>query len=251
MNKKFIMGLILLIIGFSVFIYASVKNNSNAVTVQPTFVKVQKDITFLDNLTRFNQKTSYSEDDRVAALTFDDGPNPEYTKQVLDILDKYDVKGTFFLVGQSVEMYPDIVKEIHNRGHYIGSHSYTHSDMMELSDKQIRDELLGTAKIIESIIDDEVDLFRLPYGSGDERVILSVPELTSVMWNVDSQDWSNTSMPETYNKVVEQLTGDDLILFHDRLPHTVETLDELIPKMLEKGYYFDKPTKLQFNMEYF
>lgn len=242
---------ILIILGLLFILFQSVIIGIDYIIPKPTIVTVELTMPKLDNLTRFNSKTTYSDIDKVASLTFDDGPNPEYTRAVMDILDKYHIKGTFFLLGSSVETYPDIVKEMHDRGHIIGSHSYSHPDMLTLSGEEIRREIVGTANIIEEITGEPVHLYRLPYGSGNQFVIDQIPEMTSIMWNVDSEDWALESTKDTYNNVIQQLTGDDLILFHDRLPHTVEALDLLIQEMLDHGYFFDTPDKLDFNARYF
>lgn len=203
------------------------------------------------SLVRVNQKDKYFDSDLVASLTFDDGPNPDYTRQVLDVLDKYQVQGTFFLLGSAVETYPELVQEIVDRGHVVASHSYNHPDMLYLSEEEIRQEILGTAKLIENIIGQPTQFYRLPYGSGDARVVDAVPELTSVMWNVDSEDWVSETADQVIQNVVSQLSGDDLILFHDRLPNTVEALDRLIPEMIQAGYFFDTPDALDFNLTHF
>ncbi|MCF6460061.1 polysaccharide deacetylase family protein [Clostridium sp. Cult3] len=183
---------------------------------------------------------------KVVALTFDDGPHPRYTEDILNILDEYDIKATFFVLGKLAETYPDIIKRQWEEGHEIGNHTYSHIDAKNASKEKLLEEYKKTQDIIYSITKYEPKVFRPPYGSFDKKVIDMVEENSSmvVLWsaNQDSKDWKNPEIEKIINNTLSNVENGDIILFHDYVyydeSHTVEALKQIIPELKSRGYEF-------------
>ena len=111
----------------------------------------------------------YGVDEKKVAISFDDGPNPKYTGKILEILNQHDVKAAFFLIGQNASMYPELAKRIYKEGHEIGSHTFTHTDVMSISDKKLEFELNSTQRVIQGITGHSVIMFRPPFLSINDR----------------------------------------------------------------------------------
>ncbi|MGO4937355.1 polysaccharide deacetylase family protein [Fundicoccus sp. Sow4_H7] len=184
------------------------------------------------------------------SLTFDDGPNEEYTTQVLDILSRYNIQGTFFVLGRFVEENPDIARRIVNEGHIIANHSYDHPDFAQISDYEVRDQINSTQRIIYNATGVYPTLYRMPYGSGGERVFRLIPGLTSITWNTDTNDWKIGDATKIFNHIVTQLTDDSLILLHDTSQASVDVLEPLIEHLKQLNYKFVLPTELEFDYRY-
>ena len=178
---------------------------------------------------------------RLISLTFDDGPNPDHTENLLAVLRKHGVKATFFLVGGWVEQYPDIVRKIRDEGHQIGNHSYTHPDLATLTDEKIKDQIRFCNEVIQEAAGVTPTLYRMPFGSGGERVVNLIPNMTSIIWNVDSADWQSHDKDKIMETVLVNLQPRTTLLMHDTHHSTVEAVDELIPILKEKGYQFVMP----------
>ncbi len=168
-------------------------------------------------------------------ITFDDGPG-KYTLQILDTLDKYGVKAIFFLVGRNVEIHPNLVREIHRRGHIIGNHSYSHSPLLWNFDKVYK-EIDSTNKLIERITGEKVIFFRPPYGRYSRAMDSSVRVLGMkvILWNDDSEDWKNLSKPLLVSNILRQVKPGSIILLHERR-NTLKSLGTLIDSLRGRGY---------------
>lgn len=179
------------------------------------------------------------------ALTFDDGPHPKYTKEILDILDKYNAKATFFVVGKNAELYPEIVKEEHERGHEIGNHTYSHPNLRNISAMNFFEEITKTKEIIESITGVTPRLFRPPGGYLNNNIVDEVSSIENISvlwsWRQDTRDWACTSSDIIVKNVIENLKDGDIILFHDynagNSP-TPDALEKILKALSEKGYSF-------------
>lgn len=180
----------------------------------------------------------------LVALTFDDVPHPEHTRPILEVLDKHKIRGTFFLLGTNAERHPEIVNEIVDAGHLIGNHSYNHPNFAELSDAQVAYQMDITNQIIEGITGETPHLFRTPYGIDSSRTQRLYPNQSSILWNVDSMDWHYQDVLATFEHTVQQVEGDVIILFHDRLPGSDETLDLVIQELKDRHYKFVAPTEI-------
>ena len=131
------------------------------------------------------------------ALTFDDGPNPRWTPQLLDTLAAHGVKATFFLIGQYAAQQPELVRRIHAAGHLVGNHTWTHPDLAITGKLQTREELTRTSSELEQILGAPIKYFRPPFGSRRPATLRIARELglIPVMWNAMAYDW-NTNSPE-------------------------------------------------------
>jgi len=178
-------------------------------------------------------------------LTFDDGPNPEWTPQVLDILKKHNVKATFFVLGEKAKRYPGIVKRIQKEGHEIGNHTYTHSDGYNVDEKKILKELKDTDNIIKNLTGSSPKYFRPPFGFFNYRYFTIAEELgyKTVLWTFDVGDWGNISAKEMEKKILKETKGGSIILLHDggeNQEELIKALPNLIIKLKNKGFSIKK-----------
>lgn len=191
-----------------------------------------------------------SEDLKILAITFDDGPHPRITKEILKTLDEYDIKATFFMLGKNVENYPKVVEQVYKEGHEIGNHTYSHIDVKACSESKIKDEIQKTQALLESITNTKHNLFRPPFGYHNKKILKIVKEndCRIVLWSdVDSKDWSNPGVNHIVKEIMNKVKNGDILLFHDYVEgksDTAEALKIIIPKLKEKGYEFVTVSKL-------
>ncbi len=171
------------------------------------------------------------------ALTFDDGPHPFYTEQLLDGLKERDVKVTFFVTGKHAEEYPDIIKRISEEGHLIGNHTYSHIMLKENNREVYKQELIQTNQILYALTGKEIEYIRPPYGSWDKKFEKEL-NMFPVLWNVDPLDWCSKSTASVTKKVVDKAGENDIILMHDEYESTVTAALQIIDILQEKGYTF-------------
>lgn len=186
--------------------------------------------------------------EKLVALTFDDGPSLPYTVQILDILDKYDVEATFFLIGQNVEMYPAIAREIVERGHQVGNHTYTHADLLKIDRKQIAKEIKATTEIIETATGVLPRVFRPPHGFRDPVVLEKAREnnLQVIQWSIMARDWTKPGVEAIAARIVQKVHNGSIILLHDGAginqggdrSQTVTATELIIQKLQQQGYRF-------------
>ncbi|MDQ6596394.1 polysaccharide deacetylase family protein [Bacillus salipaludis] len=183
---------------------------------------------------------------KYVALTFDDGPSP-YTFYILDILKRNHILATFFVVGSEAKKFPNIINRIHSEGHVIGNHTWSHPDISTLSESQLRSEIHSTNDQIKKLIGISPNLFRAPYGAidNDTEAIIKKWGMTSVLWNVDSQDWCEDSPFAVQLHVIAGLQKNSLIVMHDGdlygcgpRDHTVASLNKLIQYLQKNDYQF-------------
>ena len=160
-----------------------------------------------------------SRDKKLIALTFDDGPHPKETNQVLDILNKYNVKGTFFVAGKHANWYPEPLVRASKEGHEIGNHTFNHPDISNLSDRQLEEEILKCEEILLKLTGKKPQLFRPPYGSYRQEALASIAKKLNykiVLWtSVDARDWQNPGAETIANKIINNAKNGDIILLHD------------------------------------
>lgn len=177
------------------------------------------------------------------ALTFDDGPHPRYTPQILDILDKYGIKATFFAIGINADRYPDTMEMVISRGHEIGNHTYTHPHVDRLDSATLYHEVEKCESALFSHTDCKTKLFRPPEGMIDGYVKSVIKQLDYkvILWDIDTMDWAHTPSEKIAQKVIESVSSGDIILMHDYISYnspTPEALELFIPVLIEKGYNF-------------
>lgn len=181
--------------------------------------------------------------EKIVALTFDDGPDDEYTNQVLDLLAEYDAKATFFIIGKNAEKHPEVILRQFEEGHELANHTYSHPWNTSL--KRIEEEMNKTDDIIYSITGFKPTLFR-PVGGlyTDGMIDVAVKNGYTVImwsWHQDTEDWKNPGVKKIVHKVLEGTNPGDVILFHDGgsdRTQTVEALKEILPVLQKQGYQF-------------
>lgn len=216
--------LIVILILFISIIYTSYSNNISIVEV------------FSDKkeLPIYSVETS----EKKIAISFDAAWGDEYTREILKILDKYEVKTTFFLVGFWVDKYPELVKEISERGHDVGNHSTNHPYMSKLSEEQILKELNTTGDKIKDITGKKPILFRPPYGDYNDRLIRICMEngYYVIQWDVDSLDWKELGTQSVVDRVTRNVNNGSIVLFHNNAKYVTEYLPIVLEKLQSEGY---------------
>jgi len=174
-------------------------------------------------------------------LTFDDGPT-RHTSMMLELLSKYSVTATFFILGKRIQGNEDVLREVYSAGHSIGNHSFSHIDANKLGYTQLRADLDHCSHAIQQVLPNwQPRLFRPPFGHlsvGYVRHTL-VRRGTIVMWSLDSLDYRAASGTVICN-TLNGLRPSDIVLFHDEFPATVSALSQIIPKYLDQGYAFSR-----------
>ncbi len=180
---------------------------------------------------------SVEREDEVISISFDASWGGSQTKEILDILDEYGVKATFFLVGLWVDKYPELVKEIHDRGHEIGNHSDSHPHMSQLSESQIVKELDGVSDKIEAITGVRPTLFRPPYGDYNNRVVTvsRAQNYECVQWSVDSLDWKNRGVEDLVKRATTGVKKGDIVLFHNDSQYITQALRAVLDAYQRQG----------------
>jgi len=186
------------------------------------------------------------------ALTFDDGPNAEYTPKILDILKRNNIKATFFVTGTNANINPSILKRIYNEGHEIGIHTFTHPNISKISEGELALEINSTQELIKSKLNVKTLLFRPPYGEDDTpqtiQEIMRLKEVSSmgyynVLMGIDPNDWANPGVEKIVESVINQVDSNkgNIILLHDsggdRL-QTIAALKPIIEQLKLRGYNF-------------
>lgn len=176
--------------------------------------------------------------DKIVSLSFDAAWGNEDTQQLIDILNKYGVNATFFLVGEWVDKFPESVKALADAGNEIMNHSSNHAHFSKLSEDQIVADLTACNKKIEAITGISPTLFRCPYGEYDDHVISAVNSagMTAIQWDVDSLDWKGLSADEISQRVLKNVKPGSIVLFHNAAEHTPEALPGIIESLLDDGY---------------
>jgi len=173
------------------------------------------------------------------ALTFDDGPDPEQTPRILDLLARHDARATFFLIGEHVDRYPELVRRMVAEGHAVGNHTYSHSRCRELDFPTLMRQLERTDAALESALgpcSSLSPLFRPPFGEirVEQALYLAASGRTLAFWNQDSRDYRGASAQEI-TALGPRLNAGDVVLLHDRFPATVEALPLLLDAIRAKG----------------
>ena len=201
----------------------------------------------------YGRTLTHGRDPREMALTFDDGPNDPHTSDLLDLLDKYEAKATFFLIGKYVRRRPEIARAIHEAGHAIGNHTYNHPNLIFASPARVRRELEDCGSALEDAIGKHQQLFRPPFGGRLPHVLQACRSLglTPVMWSVTAYDWNAQSSETIVGHVLHQIGSrrdpkGEIILLHDgghlafgtNRAHTVEATRRLLEKYSAEGRKF-------------
>ncbi|MGA5560559.1 polysaccharide deacetylase family protein [Streptomyces platensis] len=180
-------------------------------------------------------------------LTFDDGPHPGYTPDVLRILRRHGACATFFVIGENAVEFPGLLRAIADDGHAVANHTWSHPQLTALPPGAVRDELGHTSDLIEEVLGTAPDLARAPYGDWDEPSldICNALGMSPVGWAIDSQDWTLPGAGNIAYTVLDQLRPGAIVLSHDgggERGQTVEALDRYLPRLLDEGY---RPVRIE------
>ena len=191
-------------------------------------------------------------DDKVVALSFDAAWGNEDTQTLIDILNKYKINTTFFVVGDWVDRYPESVQALWENGNEIMNHSSDHAHFSSLSTDQIISDLKQCNDKIAAITGVAPTLFRCPYGEYDDHVINAVNSIgmTAVQWDVDSLDWKGLSAQEIEKRVTERVQPGSIVLFHNAAENTPEALPGIIESLLADGYTIVPVSQILLDGEY-
>lgn len=174
---------------------------------------------------------NYKVGEDTVSITFDDGPNPYFTPQVLELLKKHDAKATFFIVGRRAKKYPELVKQIVAEGHTVGNHSYSHSKRFGFfSTKKITAEIIKTDKILDSLLHKKTSMFRPPYGVTNPNIKKALRRTghESIGWSKRSLDTTAISEERIFQRITAKLRKGDIILLHDNSPKSIVVLERLL-----------------------
>ena len=186
---------------------------------------------------------------KAVALTFDDGPHPEFTAKLLDILDRYHAKATFFVIGRHVKSFPDLVFRMQQAGHDVANHSYLHERMNRMKLSQAIEEIEKTNFEIKNVTGKEVHYFRAPGGRYSANVYQAAlkTHMQVINWSVNAGDYQNelvysgekTPFNQSAQEILKHLSrtikGGDIVLMHNGAPQTLEALPQLIEMLQKKG----------------
>ena len=170
----------------------------------------------------------------MVALTFDDGPNAN-TSRVLEILEKYNVKATFFVLGTNIKGYEDTILRMKELGMEIGNHMYSHKLMTRLTEEEITSEIKKVDDLVFDIINRYPTLIRPSYGTSNKRM-LKIIDRPVIIWDIDTLDWKYHNSTRISNKILDKVSDGDIVLMHDIYSATANSLEITIPKLLDKGY---------------
>lgn len=192
-----------------------------------------KDVLYNYDYDLYNNKV-IDKNKPMVALTFDDGPNAN-TSRVLDILEKYNVKATFFVLGTNIKGYEDTILRMKKLGMEIGNHMYSHKLMTRLTNDEIIAEIKKVDDLVFDIINTYPTLIRPSYGSANKR-ILALMDRPIIIWDIDTLDWKYHNSTRISNKILDKVSDGDIILMHDIYSATANSLSITIPKLLDYGY---------------
>ncbi len=176
--------------------------------------------------------------EKKVAFSFDACWGAAQTPSILETLRENEMKTTFFLTGFWVEKHPEMVKKIHEEGHEIGNHTYTHPHLNNLTEEQIQTELERVGNMILELTGEQPDLFRPPFGEYSNKVIRAAKACgyRTIQWSIDSLDWKEMGLESMVKRVTENLHPGAIVLFHNNGKHTAEALPEIIAYTFEQGY---------------
>lgn len=181
--------------------------------------------------------------EKVIALTFDDGPNPVYTPEILALLQRYGAHATFFVIGQELLQYPAVARSEVAAGMELGNHGFHHLAMRGLDPTAVQSEALPVEQEITTLTGNRPTVFRLPRGHGDRRVVRALGDMgyVTVNWSIDSRDWALPGASRIASTVLKHAAPGAIVLFHDgggNRSQTVQALATILPVLKAEGYRF-------------
>jgi len=191
-------------------------------------------------------------DQKLISISFDAAWGNEDTQQLIDILGEYNIKATFFVVGDWVDKYPESVKALHDAGHEVMNHSNTHAHYPQLSAGEVVADLEACNDKIEAVTGARPTLVRMPYGDYDDASVNAARSIgmEPIQWDVDSLDWKDLSAGEITKRVTAKAGPGSIVLFHNAAKHTPEALPSILSQLLREGYTFVPISQLLLTGEY-
>lgn len=177
------------------------------------------------------------QEEKKIALTFDDGPHPQFTEKLLDGLKERGVQATFFVTGEHAELHPDIIERMNEEGHIIGNHTYSHIQLTSGNREVYKAELIKTNQILSDITGEEVLYVRPPYGTWDKSFETEL-NMFPVLWNVDPLDWCSDNASLVISRVLKAAEENDIILLHDYYETSVTAALQIVDELQGRGYTF-------------
>ena len=195
---------------------------------------------------------------RYIALTFDDGPHPEYTGKIIKILSEKKAPATFFIVGNRAELHPVLLQRMKQANCEIGNHTYDHIDLSKINNGDFLDQMEKCNRAIYNATGEYPKIYRPPFGRISKANEQSIShKMSKILWTVDSLDWTTPNKDKIIEKVVNSAKDKSIVLMHDFYSQSVEALPEIIDRLREKGYEFltvsqlKELSSLPERMEYF
>ena len=180
------------------------------------------------------------------ALTFDDGPHPEYTGKILNILVEKNAPATFFIVGDRAELHPTLLRRMKQASCEIGNHTYSHVDLSKISNKEFMREMEKCNETIFNATGEYPKIYRPPFGRISKSNEDSISDkMTKILWTVDSSDWTTSNSDKVADKVIKSVKNNSIVLMHDFYKQSVEALPKIIDTLREKGYEFVTVSQLK------
>lgn len=173
---------------------------------------------------------------KMVAITFDDGPHNVNTNKILEALEKYNARATFFMLGQNISANADTVKKVYDNGNEIGIHTWDHPQLTKLSAENITKQVQSTSDIIYDITGYRPKLVRPPYGAINSIVKSTLSDYSLILWNIDSLDWKSRDENKIVPLVMENVQDGDIILLHDIHSTTVPAAEKIISSLVEQDY---------------
>lgn len=171
------------------------------------------------------------------ALTFDDGPHPYYTEQILDGLKVRGVHATFFVTGENATLHPELIRRMNEEGHLVGNHTYGHTQLRKDNREEFREELKRTNAVLQEITGEETLFVRPPYGSWDKSFEKEL-NMFPVLWTVDPLDWCSHNAACVTGRIVGHVKENDIILMHDCYDSTVTAALQVVDALQAEGFTF-------------
>ena len=207
---------------------------------------------FFDEAVMVRKNTIYrvNSADKLVALTFDDGPSPVWTPQILDELNKAGIKATFFMVGEHAEKYPAVAQRVAKEGHEIGNHTYDHHVLLYYKPEELKDEISHAERVIKNVTGVTPKYFRPPKAwlTQKEKVIIDQMRYKVILWSLNSKDWVGFDDKYIIRYILHNIRPGDILLFHDSggtftseggdRSETVRAIGRLVEKLRERGYKF-------------
>ena len=168
------------------------------------------------------------------ALTFDDGPS-KYTKQIVELVNKYNARATFFILGNKVKNYEETLKYVLSNGNELGNHSYNHKDLTKLSKEDLYNQIDMTNQVVKDTLNYDIKLLRPTYGSITKNLQKKI-EMDIILWNVDTYDWKLRNAKKIADKTLTDIKDGKVVLMHDIYETTYESLKIILPELEKQGY---------------